>query len=42
MTKGPNKAPFDAILFDLFGTLISSGNRAARKVFMITYEEAKI
>ncbi len=34
MTKVPKKAPFDAILFDLFGTLISSGNRAARKVFI--------
>lgn len=26
--------PFDAILFDLFGTLVSSGNRAARSAFL--------
>lgn len=34
MTDEPKKHPFDAILFDLFGTLVSSGNRAARNAFI--------
>lgn len=34
MIDDPRTHPFDAILFDLFGTLVSSGNRAARIAFL--------